>query len=310
MDTGEPGAPARTYTGRATGIDDESPDPLVHELRHVDKSAVLAPAQIDRFQSEGFLCLQGAIDPQELIQLGPIFDRLFAQRAGYSEGNLFDFAGNDDENPMFPQLLLPSRYEPALKQSKALRYCLAVASELLHGEAEFVFDHILVKPPGGPPTPWHQDQAFWGPDMKHRTITFWIPLQDVTVESGCLKFIPGSNRGPVLEHRSLDNDPSIHALEALNVPDESAVHCPLRAGDLTIHHWLTLHGADANSTAAARRAYAICLGVKGDAPLVAREYSWNRQKRTSRDIRYRASLTRWGRLKLEVRSRLTRMGLL
>lgn len=57
------------------------------------------------------------------------------------------------------------------------------------------------------PTPWHQNKASYTRQMTHETIIFWVPLEPVTKQSGCLRFIPGSNYGPILTHRPLNDDP-------------------------------------------------------------------------------------------------------
>ena len=274
------------------------------------RAALLTDEQVTFFHENGYLSIPAVSAVDELARLVPIYDRMFAMRAGYKEGNFFDFAGKSDREPLLPQILMPSKYEPALRESLIYRNCAAMAVQLLGPKAEFVFDHAMVKPAGGGPTPWHQDQAFWRTGGQYRTLSFWIPLQDVDRENGCLKFVPKSNRGPLHEHRPLDDDPRKHGLEAIGVSEEAAVYCPLAAGGATVHHWLTCHGADANRTKAGRRAYVIGFGVKADGPLIAREYSWNRRQVTDRERRYRASLKPWHRLKQEVRFRLIRLGLI
>jgi hypothetical protein len=262
------------------------------------------------FHENGFLSIPAVTTAEELARITPIYDRLFEERAGYYEGNYFDFAGESDSSPALPQITMPSRYEPALRESSLFRNCAAMAAQLMGPRTEFVFDHAMVKSPQGLPTAWHQDQAFWRAGMSFRIVSFWIALQEVNRDNGCLKFIPKSNHGPLYEHRSLGDDPRKHGVESMGVREEAAVFCPIPAGGATIHHWLTCHGADANRTTSPRRAYAICFGVLADRPLVSREYPWNRRKITERAKRYRASLKPWPQIKEEVRFRLTRMGLL
>lgn len=275
-----------------------------------DDRSLLSDEQVASFYEKGFLSIPAVTTREEVTRLVPVYDALFDRRAGFDEGNYFDFAGDDDRDPALPQILQPSKYEPLLRESVAFRNCAAMAKRLLGPTAEFVFDHAMVKPAGGKPTPWHQDQAFWRAGMPYRVISFWVPLQDVSAESGCLKFIEQSNHGPLYEHRPLDDDPSKHGLEAIGVRDDAAVSCPLAAGGATVHHWLTLHGADANRTSLPRRAYAIGFGVRGEHSLVTREYPWNRRRNTESAQRHRASLAPWPRLKEEVKARLTRMRLL
>ena len=52
-------------------------------------------------------------------------------------------------------------------------------------------DQALFKEPGGGPTPWHQDQGYWPLDTQ-QTITMWMPLVDVSAQSGTMTFASGS----------------------------------------------------------------------------------------------------------------------
>src|SRR6185369_15654450 len=52
-------------------------------------------------------------------------------------------------------------------------------------------DQALVKEPGGGHTPWHCDQHYW-PIEGDRTVTAWIPLVEVPVSQGPLRFAVGS----------------------------------------------------------------------------------------------------------------------
>ena len=280
------------------------------ETRASDEAIVLTPEQIASFHENGFLSIAAVATADEVAGLVPLYDDLFDRRAGFDEGNYFDFAGEDDRDPALPQILMPSKYEPRLRTGTLYRNCAAAAIQLLGPKAEFVFDHAMVKPAGGRQTPLHQDQAFWPAGTRHRVISFWIPLEGASEENGCLRFIPGSNHGPLHEHRSLDGDPRRHGLEVVGVADEAAISCPLPAGGATVHHWLTCHGAHANATSTPRRAYVIGFGVAADRPIVSREYTWNREKLTERARRHRASLKPWPRLKREIQFRLRRWGFL
>jgi len=271
---------------------------------------LLSEEQIASFHENGFLSIGAVATADEIAALVPIYDDLFDRRVGFEQGNYFDFAGENDRDPALPQILRPSKYEPRLRHGALYRNCAALAAQLLGPTAEFVFDHAMVKPPGGPPTALHQDLAFWHAGMRHRIISFWIPLQEATEQNGCLRYIPRSNHGPLHAHRSIGGDPRKHGLEAVGVTDEAAVSCPLPAGGATVHHWLTCHGAHANATSAPRRAYVMAFGALADRPLVSREYPWNRRKTTERARRHRASLRPWRRIKQEVKFRLTRWRLL
>jgi hypothetical protein len=285
--------------------------PLAGPLRAPAATIVLNDDQIAFFHREGFLSLPKITSAEEVDFVRGIYDRLFDARTGWRDGNYLDYTGVDDMVPArLPQILMPSVYEPALKETAIFANCQAIARQLLGPAAEFIFDHATLKPARtGPPTPWHQDQAFYGAGTAYFAITFWIPLQPVTRDSGCLRFVPRSNTGPLLEHRPLNGDRRVHGLEALEVDDAKAVYCPLDAGGATIHHYMTVHGADANCSGTPRRAYALGFGVRLAKPLVRREYAWNRGKNAPHEIRFRSSLSPWRRLKRTLRLQLVRLGL-
>jgi ectoine hydroxylase-related dioxygenase (phytanoyl-CoA dioxygenase family) len=78
-------------------------------------------------------------------------------------------------------------------------------------------------------------------------------LRDVSVESGCMQFIPGSQQNDLLPHRK---PPGVEPI-VVDVPFDaaSAVPCPLRAGDATVHFCRTLHYTGENTSPNPRRAF-------------------------------------------------------
>jgi ectoine hydroxylase-related dioxygenase (phytanoyl-CoA dioxygenase family) len=114
-----------------------------------------------------------------------------------------------------------------------------------------------------------------------------MPLQDVTVENGCMRYIRGSNLGPLYPHRSPRDDPRIHGLETVSPPDLSdCVAIPMRAGDAVIHLSHTLHGSGANTSDEPRLAYVLGYSVRTRRDnLLTGDYPWNLEKRTAREQR-------------------------
>jgi ectoine hydroxylase-related dioxygenase (phytanoyl-CoA dioxygenase family) len=164
-------------------------------------------------------------------------------------------------------------------------------------DAEPWFEHAICKPAGiGAPTPWHQDEAHrYDPGVDYEQLSVWMPLQGATPENGCMQYVPGSQRGPVLEHRSLGGDTRKSALECIGDFDRAnAVACPLPPGGAALHHCRTLHCAGANTTGEPRRAYVLAFrGATRPAP--AREmFPWLAGKETPAAERARAWENRGG----------------
>ncbi len=262
----------------------------------------LSSEDFARFEEEGFLAIQGLAAPAEIARVREIYDRLFAEKAGHERGLHLDMVSPDDSAaavPRLTQLLNPPEFAPELLETDFRKNALAVARQLLGADAEPWFEHAICKPARhGAATPWHQDEAHRNDlGVTYRQISIWMPLQEATIENGCMRYISGSNRGPVLTHRSPHNDPRIMALECADEFDATReTFVPLNAGDAVVHDSRTLHGANANRTDAPRRAYIMAFrGAVHSAPEF-RGYPWNLEKRTAADARAKAWSERGGLL--------------
>lgn len=257
----------------------------------------LSEEQLAAFRRDGFLLVEGLSTTDEIMSLRTIYDRLFSERRGWDKGDLFDMVGRDDLGGglALPQMLWPSRYEPALLQTQLAKSARSIASQLLGPNIENTLEHAIMKPAlKGAETPWHQDDSFSHKSSRFvEAISIWMPLQDVTVASGCMRYIRGSNLGPLFPHRSPNNDPRIHGLEMVSPPDlTNCVAVPMRAGGAVIHHSRTIHGAGANTVNQPRRAYVLGYAVKtGKRQFLVRDHPWNLEKRTAREQREMLSLT-------------------
>lgn len=248
----------------------------------------LTNAQIAFYHREGYLAIDAITTPEEVSWLREIYDRLFAQRAGREEGNQFDLAGADEEGAeaSLPQILLPVKYAPELANTLCRANALAIAKQLLGPEAEYHGEHAILKPAfHGAETPWHQDEAYWDPDLEYNELSAWIPLQEANLENGCMHFIPGSHQLEVMPHHSINHDPRIHGLEIDEIDAAKAVACPLPPGGVTFHGPRTLHYTPPNRSAIPRRAYILGFGTPAKKRTTPRDFYWNRQKQTAREER-------------------------
>jgi ectoine hydroxylase-related dioxygenase (phytanoyl-CoA dioxygenase family) len=106
-------------------------------------------------------------------------------------------------------------------------------------------------PGGGAAVEWHQDWAFY-PHTNDDMLAFGLMLEDVDEDNGPLMVIPGSHKGPVLDHHM--NGVFCGAVN----PDDpdfdfgKAVRLTGKAGDMTVHHARTLHGSAPNTSDRAR----------------------------------------------------------
>jgi hypothetical protein len=111
---------------------------------------------------------------------------------------------------------------------------------------------------GNGPTSFHQDFITFAVD-RSGGMTFWIALEDFGPESGTMSFVSRSHRLGILGSYhtygggdALDVFPELRDLE-MSAP----MH--YRAGDVTVHSHMTVHGAGANLTDKPRWAYLVLV---------------------------------------------------
>jgi ectoine hydroxylase-related dioxygenase (phytanoyl-CoA dioxygenase family) len=253
----------------------------------------LRPDETAFFREHGFLAIDAITTADEVARLREIFERLFATRAGWERGQQFDLAGTDEANQpvSLPQLLNPAEFAPELRETQFRRNALAIAQQLLGPETEPWFEHAILKPAHhGAATPWHQDEAHRDdPTVNYEQLSIWMPLLEATAENGCMRYIPGSHRGPVLAHHSPGDDPRVMALECCGAFDGAqAVACPLPSGGAAIHHCRTLHSAGPNGSDTSRLAYILAFRGAVTANPERRVFSWNAEKATAAQARAEA----------------------
>ena len=250
----------------------------------------LTDEQIEFFHREGYLAIDQITTPADVAALRDSYDRIFAQRAGREEGNQFDLAGTDEEGKeaVLPQILSPAKYAPEMNDSLLLANARQLVHDLYGAEATCEIAHAIFKPARiGAETPWHQDAAYWNPTMDYpSTVSIWVPLQEATLQNGCMQFVPRSHAGEEIHrHQSVGNDPRIHALELHESERHrvrSAVACPLNAGGATVHGPYAMHYTAPNVSDVPRRALILVGGLGGVQRQSPRESPWQKDKKTAR----------------------------
>jgi ectoine hydroxylase-related dioxygenase (phytanoyl-CoA dioxygenase family) len=239
----------------------------------------LTAEQIDFYQREGYLVLPDLTTAAEVERLQTIYDHLFAVKAGRDQGDHLDLVttDEDDQAPVLPQILNPSKYAPELATTLLRANAEAVARQLLGPTVRFSGEHAILKPPHTPvATPWHQDEAYNDPGWDYNYLNIWIPLQKATLENGCMHFVPGSHRQEVLPHQPIGNDERVIGLEVTD-PDlvtQGSIACPIPAGSATMHHGRVLHYTGPNLSDQPRRAYILMFNTPPRRRATRREFPW------------------------------------
>ena len=95
---------------------------------------------------------------------------------------------------------------------------------------------------------WHQDITYWGMGETDDEVTAWVALSNVSVQAGCMRFIPGSHRNPIVSHHDTydDNNLLSRGQEIPGINEKDAVNGALRPGEMSLHHGRCFHASGPN----------------------------------------------------------------
>jgi hypothetical protein len=225
----------------------------------------VSTAQIAELQANGFLVLRQITTAEDLARIALLVAGLYRRYNHLARrGRAHDLGDDPDDRPQILEINQALDLEPALATTLTFRRCWRLAQRLLGKSVEHRFDHTIYKPAfNGAATAWHQDEAYTL-DRNLVTLHFWVPLHDVSVEMGCMQFIPGSHRETVRRHRRRTRH--AHALETDDIDISRAVACPVQAGDATVHFARTLHYTGPNLTGRPRTAWSLEFGPRLQLP--------------------------------------------
>ena len=97
---------------------------------------------------------------------------------------------------------------------------------------------------------WHQDLTYWGLDDAEE-VTAWFALSNSSVASGCMRFVPGSQKKRLVPHQDTFADDNLLSRGqeiAVEVDDSEAVNVILQPGQASLHHGHLFHASGPNTT--------------------------------------------------------------
>ena len=95
----------------------------------------------------------------------------------------------------------------------------------------------------------HQDLTYWGLGAIDGLVTAWIALSPATVASGCMDFVKGSHKNPILPHEdTFDANNLLSRGQEVKADIDENDKSPiiLEPGQMSLHHGLTIHGSGPN----------------------------------------------------------------
>jgi len=252
---------------------------------------MLSSEQIEQFQHEGYLVMDGFKSSAEIarlrqraLELVEAFDpglgrSIFTTREQALATDAYFLASAEQSSCFFEEEAFTDAGE--LRQPKELSINKighamhdldpvfdafsrgpelgAVARDLGLVQPQVWQSMYIFKQPGiGGEVGWHQDATFLHTDPVSVT-TFWFALEDASLDNGCLWVEPGGHRGPLRELFVRDGD-AVQKLRLDPTPwpsRERTRALPVKAGALVCFHGLLPHYSAPNRSQQSRHAYSL-----------------------------------------------------
>lgn len=233
---------AKTFieSSKKTLLTEEEMETLQRDLTFRPASAEAAETltleQIETFNRDGFLLPLPFFDDEEVIEYRQYFDQLLEETL---------VAGSDSYSMVDSYLthakVYDLRFDPRL---------VAYAKDLIGPDIACWSTHCFCKMPHDDrQVAWHQDAYYW-PFTPARTVSVWLAIDDVDSENACMQFVTGSHQIGTVPHRvSRADEKNVLRVSVDGVETHGEiVDVVLRAGQISLHADMLLHGSGANTS--------------------------------------------------------------
>jgi hypothetical protein len=226
----------RQYTPLDEGELNSIPRDLRFHPSAVTHPKVLTRDQVETFNRDGYIKGIRIFEEDEILEHRRYFDALLA-RVVAEGGNSYSISTAHLRYGKVYDLLTHPRIVACVKD--------------LLGESVVGWGaHYFCKMPhDGKRVSWHQDASYW-PMTPSKTVTVWLAIDDADTENACMRFIPGSHWFGHLTYTLSEEDEhnvlhqTVEGAERFGEP----VDVVLKAGEISMHSDLLLHGSEANTS--------------------------------------------------------------
>ena len=198
---------------------------------------ILTPEQIAAFNEKGFIAPIDAFTDSEIEGHRIYFDQILgmAKLKGFDSYSILAWEGR-----------LPGLYDLCTHPR-----ILDPIEDIIGPNIVCWFTHYFCKLPNEDRrVTWHQDASFW-PLSPTKAISVWLAIDDVDATNAPMQVIPRSHlHGQIDFERTRLNERSV-ILQSIQTPErfgDAPIPIRLKAGQISIHSDLIVHGSDGNQS--------------------------------------------------------------
>lgn len=250
--------------------------------KQVNGACVPTQEDVDFFDRNGYWVSPVIFSEEELAAIKEHQDRIYRAEFETGRAPVCNWLEGAD-NPRALRKTDNSHWCDSVLRGVATNPTIgAIAGKLMHADTIRLWhDQLLYKPGRGPGREtanvgWHQDFSYWQCAQEPTLITAWVAFTDVDLTNGCMQMVPRSHQWGLLKMSDFFEQNMEKQQEAMDIPENekfTTVPIIMKAGQVSFHHALTIHGSGANATEEARRSMAVHLmtgetrykaGTRGD----------------------------------------------
>jgi len=119
--------------------------------------------------------------------------------------------------------------------------------------------YIFKQPKIGGVIRWHQDATYFF-TQPQSVLTFWLAIEDATIQNGCLQVHKNAAQFPIKEQFKRFTDDSTELVTLLDIPwpeNHQAKALEVKAGSLVVFNGSLPHFSEANRSAHSRHAFTL-----------------------------------------------------
>ena len=222
-------------------------------MKNLETPYKLSAEQINFYQKNRFIKLKNVFDANTLAY----YNDLITKEVAAMNTVTTKVEERDTYGKAFLQLFNLWRENSEVKTFVFSKRLAKIAADLMQCEGVRMYhDQALFKEGGGGITPWHADQYYW-PLSSDKTVTAWIPLQEVPLEMGPLEFSAGSHQIVSGRELQIGDDSETRIGEKLRLTDFNHVIEPFDLGEVSFHSGWVFHRAGANITDQTRKVMTV-----------------------------------------------------
>ena len=240
---------------------------LAQQVRGGSAAGSLTAAQVDFYQTEGYLVLPHLLSDADLAPAQAAMEQKVSIIADglLADGLITDKLVALPFRTRLAALFANLTDKDFLKYGRGWRdrfpgyYYLMMNPRILDPVESLIGGELFANPvyntrPKVPKVaagavPWHQDKSYWPGANANPVITVWIPLVDTTLENGCLNLMPRTHTRLLLPfHNEQYSGTGYLETDDTQMPPARVLAMPMEAGSALLFNDRCLHMSTINSS--------------------------------------------------------------